>query len=173
MRRLRCSALKWLVFVLVAISLSLCTFILVVMNVPSCKTWLGNKLVTTDIDIEDIRLREVRLTSVLVDVTVSVENTSSIGVKLDRIAYVIYFEEDGEWVELGEGERTDDVVIGGKSSTSFDIANRIEFVPSIRALYQLYNQGGSIDFKVAGSAWLKVWAFSFEIPFERIKKLGL
>jgi len=167
------SPLKWLVFVSVAILLSLCTFILVVMNVPSAKTWLANKLVTTDIEVEDIRLREVRLTSVLVDVTVSVENTSSLGVTLDRIAYVIYFEEDGEWVELGEGERTDDVIIGARNSTSFDIANKIEFVPSIRALYQLYNQGGSINFKIAGSVWLKVWAFSFEMPFERIKKLGL
>lgn len=169
----KCSPLKWFVFVSVAILLSLCTFILVVMNVPSARTWLGNKLFTTDVDIEDIRLRELGLTSVLADVTVSVENTSSLGVTLDRIAYVIYFEEDGEWVELGEGERTDDVMIEAKGSTSFDITNRIEFMPSMMALYQVYNQGGSINLKVAGSAWLKVWAFSFEMPFERIKKLGL
>lgn len=175
MRRLRCSPLKWLVFASIALVLALCTFILVVMNVPSCKTWLVNQLVATDVnvDIENISLRDVGLTSVLVDVTVSVENTNSVGVTLDRIAYDIYFEKDGGWVKLGEGERTEDVMIEAKSSTSFDITNKIEFIPSIRALYQIYNQGGSLNLKAAGSAWLKFWPFSFEIPFERIKSIGL
>ncbi len=175
MKRLRCSPLKWLVLASVAILLALCTFILVVMNVPSCKTWLVNQLVATDLDVDvgNISLRDIGLTSVLADVTVSVENTNSMGVTLDRISYDIYFEKDGEWVKLGEGERTEDVTIKAKSSTSFSITNQLKIIPSIKALYQAYSQGGSLNLKAAGSAWLKFWPFTFEIPFEQVRTMEL
>jgi LEA14-like dessication related protein len=145
------------------------------MNVPSAKTWLVNRLVATDVavDVGNISLRDIGLTSVMVDVTVSVENTNSIGVTLDRIAYDIYFEEDGDWVRLGEAERTEDIMIKGKSSTSFSITNQLKIIPSIRMLYQIYTQGGSINLKAVGSAWLKLWPLTFEIPFEQVRTMGL
>jgi LEA14-like dessication related protein len=175
MRRSRCSPLKWLVLVLVAIVLTLCTFILVVMNVPSCKSWLVNQLVGTDVgvDVENITLRDIGLTTVLVDVTVSVENTNSVGVTLDRIYYDIYFERDGEWIKLGEGERTEDVTIEAKGSTSFSITHQLKIIPSIRAFYQVYSEGSPINMKAVGSAWLKFWLFSFEIPFEQVRMMEL
>ena len=155
-----------------AISAAICFALVAVMNMPSVKTWLGERLVGAEVDITDIDIEDFSLTNALVDITMEVENTKPSGVILDRIEYVIYFQEGEEWVQLGKAERTDDVVIRARSSTSFDITNDIEVISIIRAFYQAYNQKGSITLKVTGSAWVKLWPMTFEMPFEQIKTVG-
>ena len=155
-----------------AISAAICFGVVAVMNIPSVKTWLGERLVGAEVDITDIDIEDFSLTNALVDITMEVENTKPSGVILDRIEYVIYFQEGEEWVQLGKAERTDDVVIRARSSTSFDITNDIEVISIIRAFYQAYSQDGSITLKVAGSAWVKLWPMTFEMPFEQIKTVG-
>jgi LEA14-like dessication related protein len=163
-------ARKWLV--VVAIILVVCAVVLGVMNTRSCKEWLAHKAATADVDIVGISFKGISLTAVTVDVTVSVHNSNPIGAVLHRIAYVIYFEEDGRWVELGSADRTEDVMIKASSSTNFDIINQIETPPAVAALYEMYHQGWSVTLKVAGSAWVGIGPVSVEIPFERIEKVG-
>ena len=163
-------ALRWLL--VVAIILVVCAVVFAVMNTRSCKEWLANKAATAEVDIVGISLQSVSLTTVTVDVTVSVHNSNPVGAVLHRIAYVIYFEEDGKWVQLGRADRSEDVMIKARSSTSFDIINKIEIFSVIGALYQAYNQGGSVTLKVAGSAWVGIGPVSTEVPFERIEKIG-
>jgi hypothetical protein len=38
-------------------------------------------------------------------------------------------------------------------------------------LYEMYNQGGSVTLKVAGSAWVGIGPVSLEVPFERIERV--
>ena len=163
-------ALRWLL--VAAIILVVCAVVFAVMNTRSCKEWLANKAATADVDVVGISLQSVSLTTVTVDVTVSVHNSNPVGAVLHRIAYVIYFEEDGDWVQLGRADRSEDVMIKARSSTSFDIINKIEILSAIGALYQAYNQGGSVTLKVAGSAWVGIGPVSTEVPFERIEKVG-
>lgn len=163
-------ALRWLL--VIAIILVVCALVLSVMNMRSCKEWLTNKAATADVDIVGISLKDISLTTLTVDVTVSVHNPNPVGAVLHRIAYVIYFEEDGDWIQLGRADRTEDVMIKANSSTSFDIINKIEILSAIGALYQAYNQGGAATLKVAGSAWVGIGPMSTEVPFERIAKVG-
>jgi LEA14-like dessication related protein len=163
-------ARKWLL--VIAIILVVCGIVLAVMNTRSCKEWLANKAASADVDIVGISFKGISLTAVTVDVTVSVHNSNPVGAVLHRIAYVIYFEEDGKWVQLGSADKTEDVTIKASSSTSFDIMNQIELLPAIAALYEMHNQGGVVTLKVAGSAWVGIGPVSVEVPFERIEKVG-
>jgi LEA14-like dessication related protein len=163
-------ARKWLL--VIAIILVVCGIVLAVMNTRSCKEWLANKAASADVDIVGISFKGISLTAVTVDVTVSVHNSNPVGAVLHRIAYVIYFEEDGKWVQLGSADKTEDVMIKASSSTSFDIMNQIELLPAIAALYEMHNQGGVVTLKVAGSAWVGIGPVSVEVPFERIEKVG-
>jgi len=163
-------ARKWLL--VIAIIFGVCAVAFGIMNIRSCKEWLANKAATTDVNVVGISLKGISLTAVTVDVTVSVHNSNRVGAVLHRIAYVIYFEEDGKWVQLGSADRTEDVTIKASSSTSFDIINQIGTLPALAALYEAYNQGGSVTLKVAGSAWVGIGPVSVEVPFERIEKVG-
>jgi LEA14-like dessication related protein len=169
-RVLRSCALRWLA--VIAIILVVCAVVFGIMNARSCKEWLANKAATADVDVVGISFKGISLTSVTVDVTVSVHNSNKVGAVLHRIAYVIYFEEDGRWVQLGSADRTEDVMIKASSSTSFDIMNQIGILPAVAALYEAYTQGGAVTLKVAGSAWVGIGPVSVEVPFERIEKVG-
>ena len=161
---------KWLL--VIAIILVVCGIVLAVTGIRSCKEWLANKAATADVNVVGISLKGISLTTVTVDITVSVHNSNPVGAVLHRIAYVIYFEEDGKWVQLGSADRTEDVTIKASSSTSFDIINQIGILPAAAALYEAYNQGGAVTLKVAGSAWVGIGPVSVEVPFERIEKVG-
>jgi LEA14-like dessication related protein len=171
--RLRVSkscARKWLL--VIAIILGVCAVVFAVMNTRSCKEWLANKAATADVNVVGISFKGISLTAVTVDITVSVHNSNPVGAVLHRVAYVIYFEEDGKWVQLGSADRTEGVTIKASSSTSFDIINQIGILPAAGALYEAYNQGGAVTLKVAGSAWVGIGPVSVEVPFERIEKVG-
>ncbi len=161
-------AFRWLL--VIAIILVVCAVVLAVMNTRSCKEWLANK--ATDVHITGISLKGVSLTTVTVDVTVSVHNSSPIGAVLHRIAYVIYFEEDGKWVQLGSADRSEDTTIKANSYTNIDLTNEIGTLSAAAALYQAYKQGGSVNLKVAGSAWVGIGPVSTEVPFERIETVS-
>lgn len=172
--RLRVShncARKWLL--VAAIILVVCAVVIAaVMGAWSCKDWLANKAANADVDIVGISFKGMSLTTVTVDVTVSVHNPNKVGAVLHRIAYTIYFEEDSKWVQLGSADRTEDVTIQASSSTSFDIMNQIGLLSAVAALYEMYHQGGLVTMKVAGSAWVGIGPISLEVPFERIEQVG-
>lgn len=170
---MRRSILKWLAVSLIIIILMLCITAIVFLNVPSSRTWLVNKLASPNVDIGNVSLSNIGLTSALVDVTVCVQNTKSTGTTLDRISYTIYFQAtNGNWLQLGTADRTEDVAIKGNSTTCFNISNQVDIVPAIIALYQAYQKQGPINLKVTGSAWVKLWLMSVEIPFERTQEIN-
>ena len=162
---------KWLL--VIVIILVVCAIVLAaVMGMRSCTEQIANKAANADVNIVGISFKGISLTAVTVDVTVSVHNSNPIGAVLHGIAYVIYFEQDGRWVQLGSGDRTEDVTIKANSSTTFDIMNQIELLPAAAALYEIYVQGGSVNLKVAGSATVGIGPVSVKVPFERIKSVG-
>ncbi len=165
----RCAP-RWLL--VTAVILVVCAVVFAVVGTRSCKEWLANKAAAADVHITGITLKDISLTTVTVNVTCSVHNSSPIGAVLHRVAYVIYFEEDGNWVQLGTADRSEDTTIKANSYTSLDITNEIEILSAAGALYQAYKQGGAVTLKVAGSAWVGIGPVSTEIPFERIEEVG-
>jgi LEA14-like dessication related protein len=159
---------RWLL--VIAIILVVCAVVFAVIGARSCKEWLANKV--TDVHITGISLKGISLTTVTVDVTFSVHNSSPMDAVLHRVAYDIYFEEDGKWLQLGSADRSEDTTIKGNAYTSLDITNELGTLPAIGAVYQAYRQGGTINIKVTGSAWVGIGPVSTEVPFERIEKIG-
>jgi len=156
----------------IAVVLVICAVMLGVFGTRACKEWLASKAATADVHITGISFIGISLTTVTVDVTFSVHNSSSIGAVLHRIAYDIYFEEDGRWVQLGSANRNEDTAIKANSYTSIDVINEIGTFSAAGAIYEAYKQGGSINLKVTGSAWVGIGPVSTEVPFERIEKIG-
>jgi hypothetical protein len=50
--------------------------------------------------------------------------------------------------------------------------NQVDIMSSIIALYQAYEKQGPINLKVTGSAWVKLWLMSVDIPFERTQQIN-
>jgi LEA14-like dessication related protein len=159
---------RWLL--VTAIILVVCIVVIAVMSTLVCKDWLANK--AADVHVVGISLKSISLTTITVNVTLSVHNSSPISAVLHRVAYDIYFEEDGNWVHLGSADRSGDTPIKANSSTNIDVINEIGTFSAAGALYQAYKQGGSVNLKVTGSAWVGIGLVSTEIPFERIETVG-
>jgi LEA14-like dessication related protein len=159
---------RWLL--VTAIILVVCIVVIAVMTTLVCKDWLANK--AADVHVVGISLQSISLTTITANVTLSVHNSSPISAILHRVAYDIYFEEDGNWVHLGSADRSGDTTIKANSSTRIDVINEIGTFSAAGALYQAYKQGGSINLKVVGSAWVRIGPITMEIPFQRIEKIG-
>jgi LEA14-like dessication related protein len=162
----RCAP-RWLLAT--AIILVVCVVVIAVMGTLICKDWLAK---AADVHVVGISLKSISLTTITVNVTLSVHNSSPISAVLHRVAYDIYFEEDGNWVPLGSADKTEDTTIKANSSTNLDVINEIGTLPAAAALYQAYKQGGAVTLKVAGSAWVGIGPVSTKVPFERIEKVG-
>jgi LEA14-like dessication related protein len=165
----RCTR-RWLL--IIAVILVICAVLIGVVGTRACKEWLASKAATADINIESISIKSISLTTVTVDVAFSVQNTNPISAVLHRLAYVIYFEQDGSWVQLGTADRNEDTTIKAHSYTSIDVTNEIGTLSAAGALYQAYKQGGAVNLKVVGSAWVGIGPITMEIPFQRIEKIG-
>lgn len=178
MKRLKCPSCPRLskrtaiILLVVFIIVAICVSLVMVLNSNWFTIWLGQKAVEADIEVVSVRLTDISMTTAMVEVSVCVENTNPIGATLDKIEYVVYFEKDGEWVQLGRAERDEDIFIKAGESTCFELENRIDVLSAIVALYQAYKQGGSVDMKVSGTTWVKIWPVTVDIPFERIESVG-
>jgi LEA14-like dessication related protein len=161
----RTAIILFVVFIIVAVCISLG----VVLNSDWFKIWLGQNAVEAEIEVTGMSLKDISMTTALVEVTVCVENTNPLSATLDRIEYVIYFERGDQWVQLGRGEREEDIGLKAGQSTCFDVENRIDVLSAIVALYQAYKQDGTVNMKVSGTAWVKIWPVTVDIPFERIE----
>jgi LEA14-like dessication related protein len=158
---------RWLL--ITAIVLVVCVVILAVAGTLVCKGWLAK---AADVHVVGISLKSISLTTITVNVTLSVHNSSPISAVLHRVSYDIYFEEDGSWVHLGSADRSEDTTITSNSFTNIDVINEIGTLSAAGALYQAYRQGGSVNLKVTGSAWVGIGPISTKVPFERIEKVG-
>jgi len=177
-KRLKCPSCPRLsrrtaiILLVVFIVAAICVSLVVVLNSDWFKIWLGQRAVEADIEVVSVQLKDINMTTVMVEVSVCVENTNPIGATLDKIEYVIYFEREGEWIQLGRAERDEDIPIKAGESACFELENKIDVLSAIVALYQAYKQDGSVDMKVSGTTWLKIWPVTVDIPFERIESVG-
>ena len=177
MKRLKCppcprlSRRTAIILLIVFIIAAICVSLVVVLNSNWFKIWLGQKAVEADVQVVSVRLKDISMTTAMVEVSVCVKNTNPIGATLDKIEYVIYFEKDDEWVQLGRAEREEDIPIKAGDSTCFEVENKIDVLSAIVALYQAYKQDGLVNMKVSGTTWLKIWPVTVDIPFERIERV--
>ncbi len=178
MKRLKCPSRPVLskrvaiILLVVFIIVAVCVSLVVILNSNWFEIWLGQKAVEAEVEVTGMSLKDISMTTALVGVTVCVENTNPLSATLDRIEYVIYFEMGDQWVQLGRGERDEDIWVKAGESTCFEVENRIDVLSAIVALYQAYKQDGQVNMKVGGTARVRIWPVTVDIPFERIERVG-
>lgn len=155
-----------------AILVGLCVIALLL--APACAKVMREvrEAIEPTVEVTDVALRDVSLTSITVDVTVSVSNTNPIDINLDRLDYDIYFPEEGSWKHLGSGEKKN-IVIQANTTSEFEAPTTISVVSLARTIYQLLVREGTIDLKVTGTAYVKAGPVTFKVPFEKVEKVSL
>lgn len=121
------------------------------------------------IDIKSIEIDEITLLKMAVNLHLEVENHNEIGIKLDSIRYDIYFEDDGEWVFLTQGEGGP-IDIESNQSADFELVNSISNRKLIKIGLNLIRDL-SLDMptmKIAGTAWYKLGPFTLGDSFEEV-----
>lgn len=123
------------------------------------------------VEVSDIALRDVSLTSTTIDVGLIINNPNPIGVTLDKIAYDVYLV-NGNQLFLAHGEKAEKMDIQANGRTTTNIPTSISNVGIIEALYQCISEEELPKIKVVGSASLNLKFFSIDIPFEKTKDVG-
>ena len=163
---------------------------------PSCSLWYGGKksmgrirlipiivavvilsamssgcIEKPTVEVSDIALRDVSLTSTTIDVGLVINNPNPIGATLDKITYDIYLV-NGDSLYLAHGEKVEKIQVRANDHTTINIPTEISNVGIIEALYQCISEEELPKIKVVGSASLNLQFFSIDIPFEKTKDLG-
>jgi len=123
------------------------------------------------VEVSDLALRDVSLTSTTIDVGITINNPNPIGVTLNKLAYDVYLV-NGNQIYLAHGERAETLDIQANDRTTIDIPTEISNVGIIEALYHCISEEKLPKIKVVGSASLNLKFFSVDIPFEKTKDVS-
>jgi LEA14-like dessication related protein len=119
------------------------------------------------VTVGDIALSDVSLQAITVNTTVVISNPNPIGAKLNKVAFDVYYLDDGQNY-LGHGEKTDiEVVNNGNTTVTIPVI--IKNIPALQATGSLVKKG-SMVLVVNGSAFIDVKVTSFEKRFEQSRK---
>jgi LEA14-like dessication related protein len=119
------------------------------------------------VTVGDIALSDVSLQAITVNTTVVISNPNPIGAKLNKVAFDVYYLDDGQNY-LGHGEKTD-IEVANNGNTTVTIPVIIRNIPALQATGSLVKKG-SIVIVVNGSAFIDVKVTSFEKRFEQSRK---
>lgn len=116
------------------------------------------------VTVQDIELADVSLRTLTVNTTVLIHNPNPFGATLNRVAFDVYYLDDGENY-LGHGEKSGfDIRENGNTTVTIPVS--IGTVPAMNAMASLVSKG-SITLNVNGSAFIDVKVTSFETKFTR------
>lgn len=124
-------------------------------------------------EVTAIALREIGLSRLEVAATVKVQNVMPIGITVDRIAYNVYFLQNDDWIYLGRAERTEDIVVPGRGTTTIEVSHEVRTLSVATMLLEAIRQMGQVDMMLSGSAKIEFGPLSLGVPFERTRTLSL
>jgi LEA14-like dessication related protein len=138
-----------------------CLFILImgVMLIAGCMEPPIKEPVVT---VGDIALADVSLQTMTVNTTVVIFNPNPIGAKLNKVAFDVYYLDDGQNY-LGHGEKSN-IEVKENGNTTVTIPVTIGNIPALQATGSLVRKG-SLILTINGSAFIDVKVTSFEKRF--------
>ncbi|HSQ94039.1 MAG TPA: LEA type 2 family protein [Methanoregula sp.] len=116
------------------------------------------------VTVSDIALSDVSLRTMTVNTTVNIWNPNSIGARLSRVTFDVYYLDGGRKY-LGHGE-TSNIEVKESGNTTVLIPVSIDTIQAVSAVGSLL-QKGSLTLNVNGSAFIDVKVTSFEKRFEQ------
>lgn len=118
------------------------------------------------VTVRDIELTDVSLKAMTLNTTVVIFNPNVVGATLNRVAFDVYYLDNGEHY-LGHGERSR-IDVKENGNTTVTIPVEISNVPAIQAFGALVKKG-SLTVKVNGSAFVDIKVTEYELPFHQQK----
>jgi LEA14-like dessication related protein len=118
------------------------------------------------VTVGEIALSDISLQKMTVNTTVLIYNPNPIGARLNKVAFDVYYPDNGQNY-LGHGEQTN-IDVKANDTTSVTIPVTVGTLKAAGALGSLL-QKGSITLDVNGSAFVDVKVTSFEKPFRQSK----
>ena len=123
------------------------------------------------VSVSDISVKGVTPQNLNLDVHVIIDNPNPVGANLTKVAFDIYYLENGQSKYLGHGEKNN-VEIRKQGQTTVTVPVVVENQQAINALMEAAKKG-AITIKTSGSAFLDLQVTTFEIPFETSNEIRL
>ncbi|WP_332450890.1 LEA type 2 family protein [Methanoculleus sp.] len=117
------------------------------------------------VTVENVTVENITLQSVDLSLQVTIENPNPIGATLNRVAFDVFFLDDGQWVFLAHGERGG-FSVRPRGTTTVSIPVTVDNLRLVQALLRGLSDG-TITLRVSGSGVLDYGVATFEIPFDR------
>lgn len=117
------------------------------------------------VTVDGVTVENVTLQSVDLSLQVTVENPNPVGATLTRVAFDVYFLDDGRWVFLAHGERGG-FSIRPRGTTTVSVPVTVDNLRLVQALLRGL-QDGTVTLRVSGSGVLDYGIATFEVPFDR------
>ena len=135
--------------------------------------YIGCKLeeYASNVEITEIALRSISLSTLEIDASMKIENPNSIGAVIDRITYDIYYKQDENWLYLGEADRTDDIAIGANDIANVTVTHEVTTLSVVRMILGAVLQQGDIMIRAIGRVWLKFGPVTIEVPFDLTRQM--
>ena len=127
----------------------------------------GPPLQEPSVTVQNIELADVSLRTLAVNTTVVISNPNPVGAHLNRVAFDIWYLDNGEHY-LGHGEQSG-IDLKENGNTTFIIPVQIGTIPAVQATGTLVAKG-SVMIKVNGTAAIDLKVTSYEIPFAQRKE---
>ncbi|MDD3857626.1 MAG: LEA type 2 family protein [Methanoculleus sp.] len=117
------------------------------------------------VTVENVTVENVTLQSVDLSLEVTIENPNPIGATLNRVAFDVFFLDDGRWVFLAHGERGG-FSVRPRGTTTVSIPVTVDNLRLVQALFRGLSDG-AITLRVSGSGVFDYGIATFEVPFDR------
>ena len=125
----------------------------------------------SNVEITEIALRSISLSTLEIDASMKIKNPNSIGAVIDRVTYDIYFQQDEDWIYLGEADRSDDIMIGANDVANVTVTHEVTTLSAVRMILGAFGQQGEILIRAIGRVWLKFGPVTIEVPFDLTRQI--
>lgn len=123
-----------------------------------------------DVSVKGVSLTSLNLTSMALDVTLSVNNPNSMGINLASLSFDVFYQNGSDWVFLAHGEQSGIQVNPGDNTVTVPvvISNR-ELLGSLVGLLTR----GEITLQIRGVAKPDFYGLAPSVPFTHTTTIPL
>lgn len=144
----------------------LCILLVAVLLIAGCSFLLKQP----EISVKGVSLASLNLTTMGLDVTLSVNNPNSLGITLSTLSFDVYYQNENNWVYLSHGEQSGIRIEPGENTVTIPLL--IQNKELLGSLLRLISQG-EITLQIRGTAKPEFFGVAPPIPFTHTTTIPL
>jgi len=144
----------------------LCLFVAMTLLVSGC----GFLIKDPKVEVENVALTSLDLSSIGLDVTLSIENPNPVGINLKSVIFDVYYQKGEEWIFISHGEKGAFSIKPGLNGVTIPVNIKTSQIPGavIGAL-----SSGEITLQIKGTATPDFFGITPDIPFSEVTTIPL